>query len=64
MDDKTDAANMDFDDMYDVIRAWLDGKGHDLRAYEALDELWLAAKLHENPAFDWTAPRPPRSGGC
>jgi hypothetical protein len=47
----------DFDEAYVVIRDWLDGKGRDLRAFEALDNLWLAAKLHENPAFDWTAPR-------
>lgn len=48
---------MDHDEAYEIIRGWLDDKDRDLRAYEALDELWLAAKLHEDPAFDWTAPR-------
>lgn len=46
------------DEAYDIIRHWLDGKDRDLRAYEALDNLWLAAKLREDPTFDWTTPRP------
>ena len=43
------------DEAYEIIRSWLDGKARDLRAYEALDSLWLAAKRHEDPDFDWTA---------
>lgn len=50
---------MDPDEAYEIIRAWLDGKARDLRAYEALDDLWLAAKRYEDPSFDWTAPRKP-----
>lgn len=49
---------MEADTAYRFIHAWLKGDEHDLRAFEALDELWLAAKLQEDPTFDWTAPRP------
>jgi hypothetical protein len=57
------AGEAELQQAYDRIRAWLDGDSEDLRAYEALDYLYLHARAHlglPDPFGGRTAEQGPR----